>query len=115
MNILLVTILYLILGLIISFNISYFYLKHYRAENVKFAFYFTVINFGFVIFFLFLIPFDITTSVLYPDFKFLNFLPTYYLIFGYISQFIGDVLAPILILIETSGFYLKKEIFKEKE
>jgi len=113
MNILLVTILYLILGLIISFNISYFYLKHYRGENVKFAFYFSVINFGFEIFFIFLIPFDITTSVLYPDFKFLNFLTNYYLIFGYYSQFISDVFAPILILIETTGFYTKKEIFKD--
>ena len=112
MNILLV-ILYLILGLIISFNISYFYLKHYRGEKVKFAFYFTVINFGFVIFFIFLIPFDITVSVLYPDFNFLNFLSKYYLIFGYYSQLIGDVIAPILILIETTGFYIKKEIFKD--
>ena len=113
MDILLVAILYLILGLIISFTISFLYLRHYRGNNVKFAFHFTVIVFGFVIFFIFLIPFDITTSVLYPDFNFLKFLPIYYLIFGYFSRIIGDVVAPILILINTSGFYTKKEIFKD--
>ena len=101
MDILLVAILYLILGLIISFTISFLYLIHYRCNNVKFAFHFTVIIFGFVIFFIFLIPFDITTSVLYPDLHFLKILPIYYLIFGYFSRIIGDVVAPILILINT--------------
>ena len=113
MNITLIAILYLLLGFIISLTISYNYLKYYPDENVNFAFYFTVIIFGFVIFFIFLIPFDITISVLDLDSKFLKYLPMYYLIFGYFSKIMGDLVSPILILVETSGLYTKSDIFKD--
>ena len=58
MNIHLISVLYLILGILISFIISYNYLKHYPRKNVNFAFYSSVFIFGLIIFFIFLIPYD---------------------------------------------------------
>jgi len=119
MNLLLVSILYLIFGLGISFTISFFYLRHYpkKDPSVKFAFYSSVVIFGLIIFFIFLIPFDIACSALV--FKkniengLLEILPIYYLVFGYFSQIAGDIISPIMILIHTSGFYTKGDIFKD--
>ena len=119
MNLLLISIFYFIFGLAISFTISYFYLRHYpkKDPSVKFAFYSSVVIFGLIIFFIFLIPFDIAcSSLVYKEGvenAFLDILPIYYLVFGYFSQIVGDIISPIMILINTSGFYKKGDIFKD--
>ena len=119
MNLLLISIFYFIFGLAISFTISYFYLRHYpkKDPSVKFAFYSSVVIFGLIIFFIFLIPFDIAcSSLVYKEGvenAFLDILPIYYLVFGYFSQIVGDIISPIMILIHTSGFYKKGDIFKD--
>jgi hypothetical protein len=94
-------------------------LRHYpkKDPSVKFAFYSSVVIFGLIIFFIFLIPFDIAcSSLVYKEGvenKFLDILPIYYLVFGYFSQIVGDIISPIMILIHTSGFYTKGDIFKD--
>lgn len=119
MNLLLVSIVYLIFGLGVSFTISYFYLRHYpkKDPSVNFAFRSSIVIFGLVIFFIFLIPFDIACSSLVfknsAQNALLEILPIYYLVFGYFSQIVGDVVSPIMILIHTSGFYTKGDIFKD--
>ena len=119
MNLLLISIFYLIFGLAISFTISYFYLRHYPKNDpsVKFAFYSSVVIFGLIIFFIFLIPFDIACSSLVlkegVENELLDILPIYYLVFGYFSQIVGDVISPIMILINTTGYYTKGDIFKD--
>ena len=115
MNIHLISVLYLILGILISFIISYNYLKHYPRKNVKFAFYSSVFIFGLIIFFIFLIPYDIASSAMSRrkgSNRFLDALPMYYLVFGYFSKVVGYLIAPILILINTTGFYRKCDITK---
>ena len=119
MNLIIISIFYLIFGLGISFTISYFYLRHYpkKESNVKFAFYSSVFVFGYVIFFIFLIPFDIASSCI--QFKeggsnfILDSLPMYYLIIGYFSQTVGEVFCPMMILYHSTGFYKKWDIAKD--
>ena len=64
--------------------------------------------FGYVIFFIFLIPFDIASSCV--QFKeggsnfILDSLPMYYLIIGYFSQTVGEVFCPMMILYLPKSF-----------
>ena len=112
-----ISIIYLILGFILSFTLSFLYLRHYPKDDVKFAFYFSVFAFGLVIFMIFLIPYDAASSVLKvregTTNILLDSLPIYYTIFGYFSQIIGEIVSPIMILILTSGFYKKSDIVKD--
>ena len=117
MNLNLISFIYLPLGLVISFLLSYLYLRRYPKEDVKFAYYFSVFVFGLVIFNIFLIPYDIAVAG-YVKLNGINFtlfdnLDIYYLIFGFFSQIVGDVVSPIMIYIEISGFYHKGEITLE--
>lgn len=116
-NKILIAFIYLLSGFLLSFIISYCYLRHYPTKETKGAFRLAVFIFGLIIFFIFLIPFDIASSALAYDEKYLNkfldCLPTYYLVFGYFSQTMGDVICPIMILIETSGYYRKWDITKD--
>ena len=110
MNLLLFTGLYLSLGFVASMVTSFLILRHFPKKEVKFAFYLSIIVFGFVIFFIILIPFDVVVTEYnyqnnYKSNNFLTFLPYYYLSFGYFSQIVGDILCPILILNNTSAFY----------
>lgn len=107
--------LYIPIGLIISYSVAYLYLRRYPSPNVKYSYYFAIAIFGLVLFNMFLVPFDYACAGYveqYLDFEFTAFdgLDIYYIVFGIIFQVIGDIVCPILIMIETSGFYTKKEI-----
>ena len=117
MNLNLISYIYLPVGLALSFLLSFLYLRRYPKEDVKFAYYFSVLVFGLVIFNIFLIPYDIAvagyTRETGTNFTLFDHLDIYYLIFGFFSQIVGDVVSPILIYIEISGFYNKGEVTLE--
>ena len=117
MNLNLISYIYLPVGLALSFLLSFLYLRRYPKEDVKFAYYFSVLVFGLVIFNIFLIPYDIAvagyTRETGTNFTLFDNLDIYYLVFGFFSQIVGDVVSPILIYIEISGFYNKGEVTLE--
>ena len=118
MNLNLISLIYLPTSLAFSFLISFLYLRRYPREEVKFAYYFSVFIFGLVIFYIFLIPYDIAVAGYLwnnpgVEFTFFENLELYYMIFGYFSQIVGDIVSPIMIYIEISGFYNKGEITLE--
>ena len=115
MNLNFISSIYLPLGLAFSFLVSFLYLRRYPKEDVKFAYYFSIFVFGLVIFNIFLVPYDIAVAGYIQKNNITNFtlfenLNIYYMIFGFFSQIVGDVVSPIMILIEISGFYNKGEI-----
>ena len=117
MNLNLISYIYLPVGLALSFLLSFLYLRRYPKEDVKFAYYFSVLVFGLVIFNIFLIPYDIAVAGYIREtgtnFTLFDNLDIYYLVFGFFSQIVGDVVSPILIYIEISGFYNKGEVTLE--
>ena len=110
MNLLIFSILYLSFGFIASIVISYFILRKYPKPNVKFTYYLSILILGLVLFFIVLIPFDIaTTSEIENENNesnpIIDFLPKYYLFFGYFSELFADLFCPFTILLSTTAYY----------
>ena len=118
MDLNLLSYIYLPLGLVFSFLFSFLYLRRYPKDGVKFSYYFTIFVFGLVIFNVFLVPYDIAVAGYIKqnnitDFTLFENLDVYYLIFGFVSQILGDIISPIMVYIEISGFYNKCDITLE--